>query len=743
MRFSTTRLEFSLAAIGAVLLAATANGGRPSVPLPQDVAGALSGPVRAGEHVVVPRMTLDDGTTVSLDLEAFEVFAPDAAIIAFTDKGPRRLSPPTDRYFRGTVIGDLDSAVVLVAGAKLRGFVFTKGQTYAIAPERDVYGDDLPDPLSRIRRIDPERDRPADLPPFRCDTDSLPVPPESGMSATALGAPMTVEPLWTSTVYTINLAIETDYELYHVKCADSTDRELRFIGDLTAAASVIYWRDVKTVFKIGTVHLWTTSSDPWTASTTSTALQELLTYWNTNYTGVTRTIVHMLSGKDMGGGIAYLGVLCYASYGYGLSSSLSTTFSVTIPNQYWTILCYTHEMGHNFSSPHTHCYSPPVDHCYNESGCYSGTLCVNGTNDPCNSGTIMSYCHLRSGGYSNINMYFGNNSLTVPAGCQSSQAVLDQMRGYIESRASCLGLLAAAPTVTGISPTSGSTGGGTPVTISGTGFQSYATVTIGGVNATAVTIVNATTITATTGAHAAGTVSVVVQNPDSQTATKTNAYTYGTPPAPVVTSINPGFGPTTGGTSVTIGGSNFVNGATVSLGGSAASVGSVTSTSISATTTSHAAGFVNVVVTNPDTQSGTLTNGFEYRVVSTGAKFYAVTPCRVVDTRSSIDPAVVKRGNFADDETRAYTLSTSTDCPGLPSDAKAWSVNVQLRPLSLESPLIAYPHGITRPGTTTILGYVARWRVNNAIVPAGSGGTFDVYCQYAARVVIDVNGYFK
>jgi hypothetical protein len=536
MRISTATTRFSLFAAAAVLAVGTALAG-PSVPLTQDVADAISGPLRPGEHVVVPRLKLDDGTTVSLDLEAFEVFAPGAAIIAYTDQGPRRLAPPADRYFRGTVIGDLDSAVVLVAGAKLRGFVFTRGRTYAIAPERDVYTDDLPDPATRIRRVDPLADRPADMPPFRCDADLLPVPPESGMSATALGAPMMVQPLWTSTVYTVNLAIETDYELY-TKFGSSTDAELRFIGDLTAAASVIYWRDVKTVFKIGTLHLWTTSGDPWSATTTSTALSELLTYWNANYTGVSRTLVHMLSGKNMGGGIAYLSVLCNSYYGYGLSSSLSTTFSVTVPGQYWDILCYTHEMGHNFSSPHTHCYSPPVDHCWNtEGGCYSGPLCVNGTSDPCNSGTIMSYCHQRSGNYSNINMYFGNNSLAVPAGCQSSQAVLDQMRGYVESKASCLGPLAAAPTVTGISPSFGSTSGGTPVTIAGTGFQGYATVTIGGVNATGVAIVSANTITATTGAHAAGPVGVVVQNPDSQTGTKANAYTYGTCAAPGAPSL--------------------------------------------------------------------------------------------------------------------------------------------------------------------------------------------------------------
>jgi hypothetical protein len=87
------------------------------------------------------------------------------------------------------------------------------------------------------------------------------------------------------------------------------------------------------------------------------------------------------------------------------------------------------------------------------------------------------------------------------------------------------------PSVTAISPNSGSTLGGTAVTITGASFVSGATVTIGGVAATGVSFVNATTLTAATGAHATGTVSVVVRNPDAQTGTKTNAYSYGAPPA--------------------------------------------------------------------------------------------------------------------------------------------------------------------------------------------------------------------
>lgn len=86
------------------------------------------------------------------------------------------------------------------------------------------------------------------------------------------------------------------------------------------------------------------------------------------------------------------------------------------------------------------------------------------------------------------------------------------------------------PTVTGIDPSSGSTAGGTSVTITGTGFESNATVTIGGASATGVTIVSETSITATTPAGTAGAKNVVVTNPDGGfSGTLTSGYTYATP----------------------------------------------------------------------------------------------------------------------------------------------------------------------------------------------------------------------
>jgi DNA-binding protein YbaB len=176
----------------------------------------------------------------------------------------------------------------------------------------------------------------------------------------------------------------------------------------------------------------------------------------------------------------------------------------------------------------------------------------------------------------------------------------------------------AAPTVTSVSPNSGTQVGGTGVTISGGNFVAGATVTFGGTAATGVVVSNSTTITATTPAHAAGAVTVVVKNPDTQSASLSNGYTYTTSsaPAPTVSSVSPNNGLATGGTGVTITGANFVSGATVTFGGTAAtSVVVSNSTTITATTPAHSAGAVSVVVKNPDAQTGTLTNGFTYNAI--------------------------------------------------------------------------------------------------------------------------------
>jgi len=81
------------------------------------------------------------------------------------------------------------------------------------------------------------------------------------------------------------------------------------------------------------------------------------------------------------------------------------------------------------------------------------------------------------------------------------------------------------PLITQISPTNGCASGGTHITISGANFQSGSTITMNGVNATAVTFVNSNTLTAITSANTPGAYSVVVKTPLKPPTTLTNGFT--------------------------------------------------------------------------------------------------------------------------------------------------------------------------------------------------------------------------
>jgi hypothetical protein len=153
-----------------------------------------------------------------------------------------------------------------------------------------------------------------------------------------------------------------------------------------------------------------------------------------------------------------------------------------------------------------------------------------------------------------------------------------------------------APTITasGVSPNTGLTSGGTSVTITGTGFTGVTTgVTFGG-TAASFTVNSSTQITATTPAHAAGTVDVTVTT-GAGTATTTAAFTY--VPPPIVTGVAPNKGSTAGGTPVVITGTGFTGATSANFGARSASFTVSSDTQISATSPSGNAGPVDVTVT--------------------------------------------------------------------------------------------------------------------------------------------------
>jgi hypothetical protein len=121
--------------------------------------------------------------------------------------------------------------------------------------------------------------------------------------------------------------------------------------------------------------------------------------------------------------------------------------------------------------------------------------------------------------------------------------------------------------------------------------------------------------------------------------------------------------------------------------------------------------------------------------------FFALPPCRVVDTRGpngDLGGPILLNG-----QPREFPILHS-NC-GLPSSAQAYSFNVTAipkdsRPLGY---VTAWPAGVTQPIASTLNAPTGTVTANAAIIPAGTNGAIDVYpAGNDTDLVIDVNGYF-
>ncbi|MFD0617388.1 IPT/TIG domain-containing protein [Paenibacillus sp. GCM10027629] len=191
-------------------------------------------------------------------------------------------------------------------------------------------------------------------------------------------------------------------------------------------------------------------------------------------------------------------------------------------------------------------------------------------------------------------------SFTIPNGFTYNEPVVEKL------------------TVTMISPNIGELAGGDYIFLDGSKFASGVKVYIGSVEAQITTYYSTARVKVKTPAgQSAGAVDVKVVNPDGESVTIPNGFTYNpapVKPAPELTSIAPDNGLISGGTSVTIQGLNFVKGLKVYFGSTEAVVSSFESSSKIVVTSPVAVteGSVDVKIVNPDAQEAVKTNGFTY-----------------------------------------------------------------------------------------------------------------------------------
>jgi hypothetical protein len=122
------------------------------------------------------------------------------------------------------------------------------------------------------------------------------------------------------------------------------------------------------------------------------------------------------------------------------------------------------------------------------------------------------------------------------------------------------------PSIQRVGPRAGSTLGGNKVTIVGAGFTSASAVTFGAVAATSFVVESDQEILAVSPPESAGSVDVSVTAPSGTSPVDPAAvYAYSLK-VPVVTSVAPDVGPSSGGTTVTISGKRFQHVSAVDFG---------------------------------------------------------------------------------------------------------------------------------------------------------------------------------
>jgi hypothetical protein len=195
------------------------------------------------------------------------------------------------------------------------------------------------------------------------------------------------------------------------------------------------------------------------------------------------------------------------------------------------------------------------------------------------------------------------------------------------------GVPTTPPSVTSLSPTSGSTAGGTVVNIFGSNFTNASAVTFSGTAASSFTVDSDSEITATTPAHSAGGGYVIVTNPDGTNPVgNSDVYTFQAPiSAPTVSSLSPSTGSTTGGTHVTITGTNLT-------GASAVNFGTTPASSFSVTDATHISA-VAPASTSARTVDVTVTTGGGTSATSSNDHFSYVAPPAVTGISPSSGPA--------------------------------------------------------------------------------------------------------
>jgi hypothetical protein len=338
-----------------------------------------------------------------LSMQRFEVYAADARIFLHQAGEQRELPRSSQRFY----LGQSGSARVMLwldaRDADAQGHVFLPDVSFDLKQQVGTWA------VSRAEAKNPA----GETPKFQCQSESgqqspalskaLPALPGSGYAKlpVSLSFELIDEERATRTA---TVAIDVDSEAMQKKFSNNTTTATNFLAQLFVGMNASYDAPLNVQLVQGNTQL-RVGSDPYgTTDDTGVQLNSFGAHWRDNFAGVPRAFAMLISGTQANGcsaaGLAWLNAYCQNGtngaqvFGsYSVNQLFHTACAnVAISND---LRITSHELGHNFGMPHTHCNNGgPLDTCFSGegSGCYSGA-----TSCPAGGGTLMSYCHLLGG----------------------------------------------------------------------------------------------------------------------------------------------------------------------------------------------------------------------------------------------------------------------------------------------------------------------------------------------------------
>ncbi|HEX6861182.1 MAG TPA: M12 family metallo-peptidase, partial [Thermoanaerobaculia bacterium] len=311
--------------------------------------------VSFGEELVPGLLKVAQNTTVKVAdwpvgpdaradvlLTRFDVYAPDAKVLVAEGSGHREIPRSRLAFFSGTAADDPGTTVFAAVDpdtGHVNGFTQTRDAFHEIHPLSHVPSLAV-EQGTRSHLVAPaevflkERGEQAS---WACGQNGAPLDfmqemQEMSERMAEEAAPFgSVNAEAITTLHTATIAVDTDNELLSIKFGNNTTTATNYIASLIASMTVIYERDALVRLLQGQTYLRpSTTPDPYTQATAGNAssakLNEFSNIWNTTYSGVTRALAMMLSGKGGSGasGIAWLTSLCSKYYGTSFSQVYTT-----------------------------------------------------------------------------------------------------------------------------------------------------------------------------------------------------------------------------------------------------------------------------------------------------------------------------------------------------------------------------------------------------------------------------------